>query len=62
MNLFDKIKLMADEKNKSIAKIEKEAGIANGTISGWRSSKPLAETLARVARVLGTTVDELINV
>lgn len=61
MNLFDKIKLMADENNKSIAKIEKEAGIANGTISGWRSSKPLAETLSRVAKVLGTTVDELIN-
>lgn len=56
MNLYDKVKALADEQGKTIAKVETEAGIANGTIGGWRTSKPYAETLQRVSKVLGVDI------
>lgn len=61
MTLYDKVKAKADEMGKSIMAVETEAEVANGTISGWKTGKPYAETLAKVARVLETTVDELLN-
>ena len=57
MTIYEKVKELAEKQNKSIAGVEKEAAIANGTISGWRSGKPLAETLNKVARVLGVSID-----
>lgn len=61
MTLYDKVKHRADELNKSIAKVEAEAGIANGTIGGWRSGKPYAETLKKVADVLQIPIEELLS-
>lgn len=61
MTLYDKVKARADEMGKSIMAVETEAEVANGTISGWKTGKPYAETLAKVARVLETTVDELLK-
>lgn len=61
MTLYDKVKAKADEMGKTIMAVETEAEVANGTISGWKTGKPYAETLAKVARVLETTVDELLN-
>ncbi len=61
MTIFDRIKTAADEQKKSIMAIEKEAGVANGTISKWDKSKPRINTLAKVARVLGISIDELIE-
>ena len=61
MALYDDIKTRADELGKSIAAIESEAKVANGTIAGWKTGRPYAETLAKVARVLGVTVDDLLD-
>jgi hypothetical protein len=61
VTLYDKVKARADEMGKSIMAVETEAEVANGTISGWKTGKPYAETLAKVARVLETTVDELLK-
>lgn len=61
MTLYDKVKAKADEMGKTIMAVETEAEVANGTISGWKTGKPYAETLAKVARVLETTVDELLK-
>ena len=59
MNLYDKVKKIADKQDKPISRVEKEAGIANGTISGWKTSKPMADTLVKVAKVLDTPIEEL---
>ena len=53
------IKEKADSLGLNISQLEAKAGIANGTIGGWKNSKPYAETLAKVAKVLGCTIDEL---
>lgn len=57
MTLYDKVKIKADEKGKSISAIETEAGIANATIAGWKSSRPYADTLQKVAKVLETPIE-----
>lgn len=60
MTTYDKVKKLADEKNKAISAIEMEASLSNGTIGGWRSSKPLAENLQKVAAVLGVKIEDLL--
>ena len=59
MDIYSAVKTRADRMNISIAKLEKRAEVANGTIGGWRNGKPYAETLRKVADVLGCTVNEL---
>ncbi len=59
--IYELVKARAEQLAKSIAAVEVEAGIANGTISGWRTgSRPYAETLQKVAVVLDCTVDDLL--
>lgn len=57
---IDLIREKTRELGMNISQLEAKAGIANGTIGGWNKSKPYAETLAKVAKVLGCTIDELI--
>lgn len=60
MTTYDKVKQIAEAQGKKIANVEVDAGIANGTISGWRTGKPYAETLKKVADTLGVGIDELL--
>ena len=57
MTVYDRVKARADEINKPIYLVESEAGIANGTIGGWRESRPYAETLMKVAKVLNVPIE-----
>lgn len=61
MTIYDKVKEVADEKNMSIAEVERNAGVANGTIGKWRTKKPLVETLGKVADALDTDVTNLVS-
>lgn len=61
MTLYDKVKEKATEQGKTIAALESEAGVANGTIAGWKTGKAYAETLAKVARALSVTVDYFVE-
>ncbi len=59
--VYDNVKRRADEKGISISALEKEAGLQNGTIGKWRVSSPTVRSLQAVARVLETTMDELLK-
>ena len=61
MNLYDKVSAIAKDNNLSIAALEAKSGVANGTISGWRTGRPYAETLKKIAVTLNTTMDELMQ-
>jgi len=61
MTLYDKVKKEAEKAGESIASLESKAGVANGTIAGWKNGRPYAETLAKIAKVLGVTVDYLLE-
>lgn len=59
--LLKNIMRFCKERNISIAKLERETGISNGTISKWGTSSPTVENVRKVAAYLGTTVDALIS-
>ena len=61
MNIYQNVKVRANVLNLPICEIEKRAKIANGTIGGWRTGKPYAETLQKVARVLDCTIEDLLK-
>ncbi|MBQ1297154.1 MAG: helix-turn-helix transcriptional regulator [Clostridiales bacterium] len=56
---LERIKQLAKERGVSIAKLEKETGLANATIRKWESAKPQAENLAKVANFFDVSIEEL---
>lgn len=59
--LFNKIKQLCEEKGISIYRLEKEVGLSKGAISKWGESEPAASKLYAVAKLLGTTVEKLLE-
>lgn len=56
---LERIKQLAKERGVSIAKLEKETGLANATIRKWENAKPQAESLAKVAKFFDVSIEEL---
>lgn len=52
---------LCHEKKISVAKLEREIGLGNATISRWGTSSPTVENARKVADYFGLTVDQLIN-
>lgn len=61
MSVYSAVKKRANVLNLPICEIEKRAKISNGTIGGWRTGKPYAETLQKVAKVLECTIEDLLK-
>lgn len=61
MTLYDRIKRMADDQNLSISYIEENAQLSNGSISKWKINIPRADSLYKVAKFLGCSVEFLIS-
>lgn len=55
------IKEICQKKGMSIRSVERQAGLGNGTISGWSKCSPTLEKIRAVADILGCTVDDLIT-
>lgn len=61
MTTYDIIKGIAKEKNLSISAVERESGLGNGVIVGWREGNPRSDLLYKVAKTLGVSMEELIK-
>ena len=59
--MYETVKELCKKKNISISRLEREAGLGNGTISAWRKYEPNLSTLTKVADALGVSVVTLIN-
>ncbi len=59
--LFSKIASLCKEKGISIAKLEKECGLGNATIRGWKTSMPNAVNLKKVADYLDVPIEKLLE-
>lgn len=59
--LFSKISSLCKEKGISISKLEKECGLGNATIRGWRTSIPNSANLKKVADYLGVSIEKLLE-
>lgn len=61
MEIYDIISALAKERKITIASIEREAGLANGSICKWNHVSPSVGNLKKVADALGVTVNDLIG-
>ena len=61
MNLYEVIYQISKEKGISINQIEERAGLSTGSIYKWNTVSPTVKNLKKVAEVLETTVDSLLE-
>lgn len=59
--LYEKVATLCQNNNLTIAKLERECEMGNGTVRGWKNSSPSIENLKKVADYFNITVDELIS-
>ena len=55
--MYNKIKALCDAKKISIASLEKEVGLSNGSISKWKEASPKVDSLKLVADYFNKSVD-----
>lgn len=58
--MFDKIKELCRAKGITIAELERMAGIVPTTMTKWKKISPSVDKVARVAKALGVTIEELL--
>lgn len=59
--IYERVKTIADMRGMSLASLEREAKIGNGTIGKWKDAEPGARNLFRVAKVLGVDINILLE-
>ena len=59
--IYNNIKKLCVEQNISISQLEREAGLGNGTVGGWKTASPTIDNLQAVAKVLKVKVEKLLN-
>lgn len=59
--IYDKIKSLCKEQGLSINSLENAAGLSKGAISKWNKSKPTVDKLSAVAKILGISIDKLLD-
>lgn len=58
--LLKNIRKLCQDRQTTVAQLEREISLSNGTISKWASSSPTVNNLKAVADHLGVTMDELL--
>ncbi|MGX4645686.1 helix-turn-helix domain-containing protein [Holzapfeliella sp. JNUCC 80] len=59
--MYTVIKRIAEAKNISIYRIEKELKLSNGSISKWNRSMPSADKLVKISILLGTNIEDIFH-
>lgn len=61
VGIYERIKAETERRGENISKIEKKAGLSNGTIGKWRECSPRVAMLEKVAEALKVPVTELLK-
>lgn len=59
--ILNNIKILASKKNISLAKLESDCGLGNGTISKWENGNPTISSMEKVANYLDCKIQDLLN-
>ena len=59
--LLENITAFCKEKHITIAELERNTGISNGTIRRWGEMNPRVDLLKKVADYFGVTLDEIVS-
>jgi transcriptional regulator with XRE-family HTH domain len=58
---FELIKQLARKRGYSLTKLNDQAGLGTNSIYHWKNTTPSTDSLAKVAKVLGVSVDYLLG-
>lgn len=61
MNIYERVKELARQRKISIAQLERDLNLSNGSISKWANAKPNSEPLEKVAGYFNVSVDYLLG-
>lgn len=61
MDMYEKIRQLAQEKNISIRQLEEKTKIGNGAVGKWRTSTPGIDKVQKVADYFNVSVDYLLG-
>jgi transcriptional regulator with XRE-family HTH domain len=61
MELVERIKEICKQKNTSMGALEKELGLANGSIRRWDDKTPGADKILKIANRLDISIDYLLT-
>lgn len=61
MNTYERVKELARQRKISIAQLERDLNLSNGSISKWANAKPNSEPLEKVAGYFDVSVDYLLG-
>lgn len=59
--IYENIMALCKERNISVRTLERETGLGNGVIAGWKQKHPRVDRLLAVADYFGVTLDELVR-
>ena len=59
--LLKKVETYCQENNLSIHNFEKLCDLGNGTVGGWKNSKPNLSSLEKISKVMGISVCDLLK-
>lgn len=58
--LYEKVLEYCTKNDISLSAFEKECGLGNATIKGWKSSNPRIDSLQKVAKRMNVSIEELL--
>ena len=59
--IYDTVKNLCQERGITIARLEKETGLGNGTVRGWDKYIPSVRTISVVAKYFGVGIETLLT-
>lgn len=59
--IFENVQELAKKRNKTIAQVERESGLAKGSVYKWKTASPTIASLQAVAKTLNVTVARLLK-
>jgi transcriptional regulator with XRE-family HTH domain len=61
MTLFERIKLLANQRNKNVKEVALELGFSENLFYRWKQTEPKAKDLEKVAKYFDVNVDYLLG-
>lgn len=61
MNVLQRIKDLANERNISLAELERQTGLSSGSITKWGKSSPSSDKLEKIADYFNVTTDYILG-
>lgn len=61
MNIYERVKMLAQQRKISIAQLERTLNLSNGSLSKWASANPNSEPLEKVASYFDVSTDYLLG-